>query len=66
MQPQLAAKITGMLLEMDKSELLLLLKSPEYLAVKVHEALEVLKSAKTNLGGPNNLRSDYLASGVSV
>ncbi|CAL9216457.1 unnamed protein product [Arabidopsis halleri] len=38
LQPQLANKITGMLLEMDKSELLLLLKSPEELAVRVDEA----------------------------
>lgn len=64
-QPQLANKITGMLLEMDKSELLVLLKSPQNLAVKVNEAFEVLKSTKTNMASPNTLRSDYLASGVS-
>ncbi|XP_010505212.1 PREDICTED: polyadenylate-binding protein 7-like isoform X1 [Camelina sativa] len=64
-KPQLAKKITGMLLEMDKPELLILLKSPEDLAGKVHEAVEVLKSSKTNLTSPNTLRSDYLATGVS-
>lgn len=67
MQPQLAAKITGMLVEMDKSELLLLLKSPQHLAARVDEALEVLKSSKKNLAVPKTLYPDYLASGsVSV
>lgn len=42
-QPELAGKITGMLLEMDNSELLLLLESPEALEAKVDEAIEVLK-----------------------
>ncbi|KAL1224370.1 Polyadenylate-binding protein 7 [Cardamine amara subsp. amara] len=48
--PQLAAKITGMLVEMDNLELLVMLESPEYLAAKVDEAYEVLKS-KTKLTG---------------
>jgi polyadenylate-binding protein len=42
-QPEYAAKITGMLLEMDNSELVQLLDQSDQLTVKVNEAVDVLR-----------------------
>uniref|UniRef100_A0A8C5MET4 Polyadenylate-binding protein n=1 Tax=Leptobrachium leishanense TaxID=445787 RepID=A0A8C5MET4_9ANUR len=44
MHPTLAGKITGMLLEIDNSELLHMLESPESLRSKVEEAVAVLQA----------------------
>merc|ERR1712182_105043 len=46
LQPELAGKITGMMLEMDNSELLILLESEQQLKVKVDEAMRVLSQSK--------------------
>ncbi|KAG2241296.1 hypothetical protein Bca52824_096720 [Brassica carinata] len=42
-EPLHVAKVTGMLLEMDKSEILHLMESPETLKSKVSEASDVLR-----------------------
>lgn len=43
-QPEWAGKITGMMLEMDNSELISLLESEQQMKLKVDEALRVLES----------------------
>merc|ERR1711904_441810 len=45
-QPEMAGKVTGMMLEMDNSELLMLLESEAQLRNKVEEAIRVLVGSK--------------------
>ena len=49
-EPASAAKITGMLLEMDQGEVLLLIEDNGALRAKVQEALAVLKAAAAEEG----------------
>ena len=49
--PQLAGKITGMILEMDNSELLRMPESDQQLEIKVEEALQVLAANTTGQQG---------------
>ncbi|KAJ8763474.1 hypothetical protein K2173_002357 [Erythroxylum novogranatense] len=58
-EPDAAAKVTGMLLEMDQTEVLHLLESPEALRAKVAEAMEVLRSVQQQQAGGT---ADQLAS----
>jgi len=55
-----AAKVTGMLLEMDQTEVLHLLESPDALKAKVAEAMEVLRSVAAQQQANNP--ADQLAS----
>eukprot|EP01071_Lankesteria_metandrocarpae_P006889 Lankesteria_metandrocarpae@DN4516_c0_g1_i1.p1 len=60
LQPVLAGKITGMMLDMDNSELLLLLDSESHLRSKVDEALRVLRQA----GAASNTGTHMAAGGM--
>lgn len=57
MNPAAAGKITGMLLEIDNSELLHMLENRESLKAKVEEAVAVLQAhqAKKAVTAPGNL-----------
>ncbi|PKA63556.1 Polyadenylate-binding protein 2 [Apostasia shenzhenica] len=61
LQHEHAAKVTGMLLEMDQTEVLHLLESPEALKAKVAEAMEVLQNVSQQQLSPSTTPSDQLA-----
>lgn len=57
LEPNHAAKVTGMLLEMDQSEVIHLLESPDALKQKVSEAMEVLHKAASESAVSDQLGS---------
>ncbi|KAM7514357.1 hypothetical protein LguiA_003940 [Lonicera macranthoides] len=57
-----AAKVTGMLLEMDQTEVLHLLESPDALKAKVAEAMDVLRNVRQQQQEAANSPADQLAS----
>eukprot|EP00918_Siedleckia_nematoides_P097370 GHVU01213491.1.p1 GENE.GHVU01213491.1~~GHVU01213491.1.p1 ORF type:complete len:642 (+),score=85.05 GHVU01213491.1:310-2235(+) len=61
MYPDLAGKITGMLLEIDNSELLHMLESRESLKAKVEEAVAVLQAHQAKQPGTQNQGTPSLA-----
>ncbi|KAF3435430.1 hypothetical protein FNV43_RR22519 [Rhamnella rubrinervis] len=61
LEPDNAAKVTGMLLEMDQTEVLHLLESPDALKAKVAEAMEVLRNVAQQQQQAGNA-ADQLAS----
>ncbi|KAL8487547.1 hypothetical protein ACS0TY_024015 [Phlomoides rotata] len=52
-----AAKVTGMLLEMDQTEVLHLLESPDALKEKVSEAMDVLRNVQQSSSPADQLAS---------
>ncbi|KAG2666310.1 hypothetical protein I3843_15G049900 [Carya illinoinensis] len=60
-----SAKVTGMLLEMDQTEVLHLLESPEALKAKVAEAMDVLRNVANVAQQQANSPADQLA-GLSL
>ncbi|KAK9690909.1 hypothetical protein RND81_09G162700 [Saponaria officinalis] len=65
LEPDMAAKVTGMLLEMDQPEVLHLLESPEALKSKVAEAMDVLRNVGQHQSPPISNTADQL-SGLSL
>lgn len=61
MYPDLAGKITGMLLEIDNSELLHMLESQESLQAKVEEAVAVLQAHQAKEKDPPSLVKQQVA-----
>ncbi|KAJ1700275.1 hypothetical protein LUZ63_000054 [Rhynchospora breviuscula] len=61
-----AAKVTGMLLEMDQTEVLHLLESPDALKSKVAEAMEVLRSVAAQQQQASNAAPTDQLAGLSL
>ncbi|KAI3712264.1 hypothetical protein L1987_70815 [Smallanthus sonchifolius] len=64
LEAESAAKVTGMLLEMDQTEVLHLLESPEALKAKVAEAMEVLRNVAQQQQPADQLAALSLNDGI--
>ncbi|XP_044151319.1 polyadenylate-binding protein 1-like [Bufo gargarizans] len=64
MHPTLAAKITGMLLELDGSEVFHMLESPEFLRSKVDEAVAMLQAHQQQTLAPQPTAAAVASSSV--
>ncbi|CAD6210645.1 unnamed protein product [Miscanthus lutarioriparius] len=65
-QPELASKITGMLLELDNSEVVTLLCSSEMLSVKVDECVQLLQATKPKTEDHEALHPGFMLKSPSV
>jgi len=66
LQPELASKITGMLLELDNSEVVTLLCSSEMLSVKVDECVQLLQATKPKTEDHEALYLGFMLESPSV
>lgn len=66
LEPKMAAKVTGMLLEMDQTEVLHLIESPDALRAKVAEAMEVLRNVAQHPRAPSNSPPVNQLAGLSL
>ena len=57
LQPDLASKITGMLLELDTSYLLSMLNSQDTLSAKVNECVQALQGQQAAKNKPEDLEA---------
>ncbi|XP_006651254.1 polyadenylate-binding protein 4-like [Oryza brachyantha] len=64
--PDLASKITGMLLELDNSEVVMMIYSPDMLSAKTEECVKLLKAIKTKPEDQEAIHPGFLLDSVGV
>ncbi|KAG8074467.1 hypothetical protein GUJ93_ZPchr0006g42375 [Zizania palustris] len=65
-RPDLASKITGMLLELDNSEVVMLLCSPDMLSAKIEECVKLLQAVKSTPEDQEALHPGFLIDSAGV
>jgi polyadenylate-binding protein len=65
-KPELASKITGMLLELDNSEVVALLCSTEMLSAKVDECVQLLHATKPKTEDQEALHPGFMLESAGV